>query len=191
MSDEFKDFLRKIYAYQKREYKPKIVLAFDPGETTGFACMFNHELIGYEQINTKPDSIKDCWDRLSRVYDYWAGKASHFDVPYEVSCEDYRIYDWKSDSHKWSGVHTIKVVGLIQLMVAQKCKYAPIRMRMASAAKNFVTDAKLEKWGFYDMTKGMRHSRDAVRHAVFHQCFPATEDTKDDPPPKSSTKEKD
>lgn len=184
--DSFKDFVLKVYAYQKREYKPKLILAFDPGETTGFAAMFNGELIGYEQINTKPDSIKDCWDRLNRVYDYWASDAVRFDCPYEVSCEDYRVYGHKSDSHKWSEVHTIKVVALVQLITAQKCP-APIRMRMAAAAKGFVTDAKLQDWGFYEMTKGMKHSRDAVRHACFHAVFPPAEDAQFMPEPKSST----
>ena len=185
--DSFKDFVLKVYAHQKREYKPKLILAFDPGETTGLACMYDCRLIGYGQLMTKPDSISDCWNRLENAFVYWAGNAIHFDCPYEVSCEDYRVYAHKAESHKWSEVHTIKIVSLIQLMTAQRCKYAPIRMRMAAAAKSFVTDDKLKAWGFYEDTKGERHARDAVRHACFHQCFPPAEDAQFMPKAKSST----
>lgn len=188
MTDKLRDFVRKIYAHNKRTYIPKVILAFDPGETTGFACMYECELIGLLQIDTAPDSIRDCWDNLSRVFNHWSERADMLHAPIEVSCEDYRVYAHKTESHAWSTVHTIKIVGLIQLLTAQRCD-APIRMRMASAAKNFVTDAKLESWGIYERTVGKKHARDAVRHAIFHECFPAAEDSRDDPrPTKTSTK---
>lgn len=189
VSEVFQDFVKRIYARQKRVYKPKLIMAFDPGETTGFAVMHCGEILCTAQIDTPPNDIKACWDRIDTVYDLWVDRARLLDSPYEVSCEDYRIYAHKSDSHRWSSVHTIKVVGLIQLMTQQKCRYAPIRMRMAAAAKGFVTDEKLKVWDFYDDTMGMKHSRDAVRHAIFHQCFPSEEDKAFMPEDQPSTKD--
>lgn len=143
-----------------------LILAFDPGETTGFCAMFDFKIRGLGQVNTKPElSMFDCYKNLMEVF----ADQRMFGHLEDVAIEDYRIYDWKAESHSWSQVHTIKVVGLIQLLCGQnQLEYT---MRMAQVAKGFCTDQKLEMWGLYDKTKGMKHARDAVRHACYHALF--------------------
>lgn len=43
----------------------------------------------------------------------------------------------------------------------------PLIQRNASQVKAWATDARLEKAGLLDLCKGMRHARDAARHALF------------------------
>lgn len=87
--------------------------------------------------------------------------------PDVVAYEDYRVYAWEAEKHKWAALHTPKLIGaLVTLCVL---KEIPCYGRMAYAAKNFVTDEKLKAWGLY--TKGKKHTRDATRHAVYQLVF--------------------
>jgi len=58
-------------------------------------------------------------------------------------------------------------------VVVERCKrYAEIRLlqcfeRNAAEVKPWATDARLEVAGLLAPTKGMRHARDAARHALF------------------------
>jgi hypothetical protein len=137
------------------------VMAFDPGETTGFAVMHGHKLLVAAQLNTKtfPEAI----EVISREY----RKRERWDHIRTV-CEDYRVYAWKSDDHKWAGLHTPQIIGCIKTICHTQLMEQPI-MRMAADAKTFVTDEKLVAWGLYQ--KGQRHARDAIRHAVYSLIY--------------------
>lgn len=85
----------------------------------------------------------------------------------EIAIEDYRVYSWESDTHKWAELHTAKLIGgIVALCIMRDIPY---RMRMAKDAKGFVTDDKLLAWDMYD--KGKRHARDATRHAIYQLIF--------------------
>lgn len=43
----------------------------------------------------------------------------------------------------------------------------PLHLRSAADVKPWATDARLDAAGLLDLTKGMRHARDAARHALF------------------------
>jgi hypothetical protein len=45
--------------------------------------------------------------------------------------------------------------------------------RSASQVKPWATDQRLRAAGLFDATKGMRHARDAARHALFAACHDA------------------
>ncbi len=133
------------------------VLGLDPGETTGSAIMEGASVIHSEQLRTK--NMEEAISVLHRMIREWN--------IFEIACEDYRVYAWESDKHKWAALHTPKLVGAIQT-VAWFNK-AEVTLRMAIQAKQFVTDEKLVAWGLWK--RGERHSRDAIRHAVYHQIF--------------------
>lgn len=140
-----------------------VSLGLDPGHTTGAALIHDFRLIWARQLETSHventyDSIRDLFDEVLNVYDVGS---------IQIACEDYKVYDWKAESHSWSKVHTIKVVGLIQFLAYEH--RIPIKMRMASAAKGWMTDDKLRTWGLY--VEGQRHSRDAIRHAAYNAIF--------------------
>jgi hypothetical protein len=87
--------------------------------------------------------------------------------PDMVVYEDFRIYDWKAASLSWNTLHTPRLIGAIQTLTFQRA--IKVFTQMAQQPKGFVTDAKLEQWGYYK--KGQRHARDAVRHACYYLLF--------------------
>ena len=139
----------------------KVVIGFDPGHTTGICIMHDLNVVRCEQIQTP--SIATTWDNINDIFD-WAFATYNKDS-ISVACEDYRIYDWKAEAHSWQQVHTIKVVGLIQMLCYKHSIDSRLHMRMAQGVKQFVTDARLTMFG---LTGYPRHARDALRHAVYH-----------------------
>lgn len=133
------------------------VLGLDPGETTGMCLMVGTRLEREEQLKTK--TVEDGIDILQKVLDELS--------PDVIAYEDYRVYAWEVEKHKWAALHTPKLIGSI--IAISRMSGIECVGRMAYAAKNFVTDDKLKAWGLY--TKGKRHARDATRHAVYQLVF--------------------
>lgn len=141
----------------KDSQKDICVLGLDPGETTGVCVMKGHELLHTEQLDTK--NYNNSAKSFNLLIKHWGIN--------QIACEDYRVYAWESDKHKWANLHTPKLIGLI-LGVAW-FNFVDVSLRMAIDAKQFVTDDKLEQWGLWQ--KGQRHARDAIRHAIYNQIF--------------------
>lgn len=141
------------------------VLGLDPGQTTGACVFIGSDLIDARQLATglMPDAART----VELYIEEWK--------PDVITMEDYRVYSWKADDHKWAGLHTPRLIGAIEYMCAWGMQmprdgfaYKLIK-RMAQQAKGFVTDDKLKAWGLYQV--GERHARDAIRHAVYHLLF--------------------
>jgi hypothetical protein len=140
-----------------KERRSTIVLGLDPGETMGCCLLKGEVLLDDWQLPTKDlDRAARSLHRLLRAVEIS-----------EIACEDYRVYAWEAEKHKWANLHTPKLIGLIHAIAWYNS--VPIKYRMAIAAKQFVTDDKLATWGLW--VKGKRHARDAIRHAVYHQIF--------------------
>jgi len=145
-----------------KEYRNKWIVAFDPGETTG-ACVFHGaKLIHSSQLRTLPltegiDLVDFYVSTLGEQYSY-----GHR-YPDLVVYEDYRVYGWKADTHKWADLHTPKLIGVIEAV----CHYynVPTKCRLAQQAKQFVTDGRLKEWDLWQT--GQQHARDAIRHGVY------------------------
>jgi hypothetical protein len=139
------------------------LLALDPGETTGWAIFESTvedvQMKGCGQVKTWPLEIG------LNLIDPLVRKLS--DLPFTVVLESYRVYEWKSDSHSWSDVPTLQVIGAIKTLCIQR--RMPYYEQTAQVAKQFVTDEKLETWGFYK--PGLRHARDAMRHGCYFHLF--------------------
>ena len=138
----------------KPEYLKQRIVALDPGETTGACIFYQGEMIDATQLVTIP---------ISTAIEAFDSYIVSTGVPDLVVYEDYRIYGWKADTHKWASLHTPKIIGVIETV----CHFhdVPTEFRLAQQAKQFVTDARLEEWGLW--LKGQQHARDAVRHAVY------------------------
>lgn len=162
-------YLELLQRYRKGLYvPPERLLCLDPGFTTGVAVFENGELSSWEQVttivqHTNGTTIKwaDLVSLLIRVQ------------PTLVVCENYRIYEHKLDQHSNSSVDTLRLIGGIDLLCSQGwdafAPPVPIVYQMATQAKGFCTDDKLKEWGYWQ--KGMRHSRDAIRHGCYYMLF--------------------
>lgn len=138
---------------------PERLLCLDPGKTTGW-CLFEKGKL------TKWGQVDNCYDEQNIDV---SGLLQLFkDVdPDFILYEDYRVYSNKLDRHAFSPVMTVRIIGAIETY----CQMNNIKnhKQMATTAKNFCTDSKLEAWGFWQ--KGMRHARDAIRHGCYFLLF--------------------
>lgn len=134
------------------------VMAFDPGETVGWALFDGPELIDCGQHRTTE------WtrDQIIGLRDLIRSTA-----PHQVVFESYRVYGWKTDSHANNEMHTSQIIGILR----ETCLEwdVPYAMQSAQIAKQFVTDDKLKAWNLWQT--GQKHARDAIRHAVYWQIF--------------------
>lgn len=150
----------------KRDLSAENLVAFDPGETTG-VCIYegwrSEEFPWKFPLQLCQAVTKDPIEGVERLRSCLPDNG----LPTRVICEDYKVYDWKADSHSWSGMHTSQLIGMIRLMCHQLD--IPLDFRMAQQAKAWVTDEKLKQWGVY--VAGMRHARDAQRHCLTSLFF--------------------
>lgn len=144
------------------------IMAFDPGETTGFCVFEGCTLLAARQLQTKTldQSFSVLEKEFLKFMAYGCG---------EVVIEDYRVYGWKTEEHSFAGLHTPKLIGMLVTFCIRH--NLPYTLRMAQPAKAFVTDEKLEAWDLFN--KGQRHSRDAMRHALFQLIFGKKDESKD------------
>jgi hypothetical protein len=84
-----------------------------------------------------------------------------------VVMEDYKVYSWKTKDHAFAGLHTPRLIGALELVCFDLG--IPLYKQMAVQAKGFCTDDKLQAWGLWQ--EGMRHARDAIRHALYYLLF--------------------
>lgn len=146
----------KSLSMETRFFRP--IVAFDPGETTGIAVWDpSAQQILLAQLNTRYTG--DAFDAISSIINYLASdKPALQDVRYE----DYRVYGHMTETHAWSKLHTVRIIGVIEVA----CHIAQVKWSkcLAVHAKTFWTDEKLKMCDIYN--KGMRHARDAERHLL-------------------------
>lgn len=149
-----------IFLAQVNKHRPDwkgTVVAIDPGETTGVCVFKGTELVKAGQINTKnipEDAVTLC---------NWISDQT----PNVLVVEDYRVYKWKTDQHAWAGLHTPRLIGMVEYVAFVRGH--KLVKQSAQIGKGFCTDDKLKSWGFY--LPGKRHAVDAVRHACQFLMF--------------------
>jgi hypothetical protein len=157
---KFHELATTIRRSKRNDFQGR-VLAFDPGETTGWAVFHrtteNTELIDAGQATTWP--LKVGVENFNTLFQQFS--------PNIIVYESYHIYSWKANQHKNSEVATIQVVGCLQTLAIQNV--LPYTAQTAQIGKTFVNDAKLEDWGLW--IPGLRHARDAIRHGCYYILF--------------------
>jgi hypothetical protein len=161
---------------------PKRLLCLDPGETTGWALFENAKLTKWGQTTTVIDKKIQYGAMIELIQEI---------KPTAIVCENYRVYQHKLEQHSFSEVLTVRIIGGFELLsyqgitetrpmdlnfrgetmaaTYQEHWQIPIFFQMAQEAKGFCTDKKLEMWNYWQ--KGMRHSRDAIRHGCYWLLF--------------------
>lgn len=134
-----------------------VLLALDPGETTGYAVFKEGQLKDQGQIKTWP--MVECVQNIAHLIDVHK--------PTRVVYESYQVYEWKTEDHSWSQIPTVQVIGCLQTLLI--LNDIPYWTQTAQIAKQFVTDQRLEDWGMW--FRGIRHARDAIRHGTYFLLF--------------------
>lgn len=151
---EFADLLKAL-----NKVAPHLVVAVDPGETTGIAILQEGNLVREDFIGTG-DAVAGTgaiWNWINKLVP---------GVPDFLVIEEYRVYSWKARSHSWSNLHTARLIGGLDVIASWKG--IEVVKQSAQQAKGFCTDEKLKEWGFYSTN---RHARDAIRHACYFAAF--------------------
>lgn len=156
MNLSFNDLFIRIRQDKK---VPERLLVFDPGKTTGW-CLFEKGHL------SKVGHLESCYDDNNIDTAPFIELLSEI-KPDFVLYEDYRVYAHKLERHTFNPVFTLRLIGAIEAYV--QINKISAHKQMAVTAKNFVTDDKLKQWGFYQ--SGMKHARDAIRHACYFLLF--------------------
>ena len=132
-----------------------IVLALDPGHTTGWAAFekgegFNHKLIDR-------GTVKD-WHGLEELYE----RINPDIVVYEI----FRLYGHKANYKAWDSFLEVEVIGVIRYLAEKFNK--PIHGQTPSDGKHFFDDKKLKQLNLWDT---VTHIRDATSHALLFLTF--------------------
>lgn len=155
-------FVKLLQDHRKGKLFIGRLLAFDPGETTGhctFECTANSiVLASYGQDVCYPvdTGVVAIQNRIKNAQ------------PDFVVYERYIVYSWKSAAHSWGKNETSQIIGSIRLCCLN-AKLPKPEEQSAQEAKQFITDDKLQEWGFY--IKGQKHTRDAIRHGLYWLLF--------------------
>jgi hypothetical protein len=160
----FEELWVKYHAQEKTPLFQGNLVCFDPGETTGLAVFKAAATnLSLAEVDQLPTWNKQAGDLALRPL------TSCFDTtkPTIVVFESYQVYDWKTEEHSWSQIPTVQIIGAIKTVC--QLRQIPYYQQTAQMAKQWATDAKLEKWGLYK--SGMRHARDAIRHGVYFLMF--------------------
>lgn len=156
MALTYNELLQRIRGDKKI---PERLLCLDPGKTTGW-CLFEQGKL------TRWGQVDNCYDANNIDA---TGLLTLFQEvnPDFIVYEDYRVYSNKLDRHAFSPVMTVRLLGAIETY--SQMNGIKTHKQMATTAKTFCTDEKLEQWGFWQ--PGMRHARDAIRHGCYFLLF--------------------
>jgi hypothetical protein len=149
--------LQTLIAQQNKKPFEGVLVALDPGQTTGYAIFHGDQLKEAGQLNTKTIEIG-----LQALENLLLKHRPDF-VVYEA----YRVYQHKTEDHANSDLHTSQFIGCIKVLCLQKG--IKFHNQMASVAKQFCTDDKLRTWSLW--AKGQKHARDAIRHGIYFLIF--------------------
>lgn len=122
-----------------------LIIGLDPGKTTGAAII---QPTGWWTI-AELDSLPALWDIVSQL------------KPKIVVCER---FVWQPRVHDATA---LEAIGVTKLYVQQHYDVNMV-FQMPAAAKNFVSDVMLRRNDLFNVSKGMRHARDAIRHVIYY-----------------------
>jgi hypothetical protein len=125
-------------------------LAIDPGLTTGVAILDGE--LGITTLQLQP----------TELYEFITNMGDRLDVFDAIVCEAYMISPdtLRKSRQLWS----LELIGFMRY-VAWRSNIT-FKLQQASAAKKFVTNEMLKKYGLF--IPGRDHANDALRHLVIY-----------------------
>lgn len=141
---------------------PARVFGIDPGPIPGIVGLW---VLGPERALSGIDVVQCSSGAAGAVLDVLLGTGS--DLATLVQIERFVVGPRAAHSaHASAGTETRELIGGLLAQLHQVTS-AEVVQRSAAAVKPWATDERLDAAGLLDATKGMRHARDAARHAMF------------------------
>jgi hypothetical protein len=136
---------------------PHMLLALDPGETTGYSFFMAGEHFANGIID---------WKILTEGFNTFTAMVARFS-PDVIVYENFRLNPLRANAQSGSEINTLRIIGAIEFL----CNQNNIRFykMMPSTAKGFVSDLKLKEWELYK--KINPHARDSLRVAIHWLLF--------------------
>jgi hypothetical protein len=165
LSTKFNEFSAAVRKNKGVKAFEGVLLSLDPGEMTGWTVWLCRA--GEDDIRLAHGQLA-CWP----LSEFVAGFQWLLDTykPTFVVMESYHIYDWKLESHSFSDVPTLRIIGGMETILLQR--QIGYTSQTAQMAKVFIHDDRLKAMGYWE--SGLKHSRDAHRHAMYFLCFGIT-----------------
>lgn len=148
------------------------VIGIDPGPTPGLVALYFHKKTTLVEV----DVAQCSWSLAETLLEAILNDA---DIPTLLQIEKFVVSNRAGRSaHAQAGGLTRALIPML-FGVLDKWRNAAggevMLMsrwfeRSASQVKPWATDTRLEAAGLLDATKGMRHAKDAARHALFAAC---------------------
>lgn len=137
--------------------KAGVYIGVDPGPIPGVAV-----IVAWENGAAGTDALQCSHGLLLTVV---RGLITHRqpDLPMTLAVEKF-VVGRSSMRSAAAGAITRDLVGQLQTLADDEVRYVE---RSASQVKPWATDDRLAWAGLLEPTKGMRHSRDAARHALY------------------------
>lgn len=137
------------------------VLGIDPGPTTGM-CLVAWQTDTGQVLDV---NVLQTDDRIASVV---ADALIRFvDTRLHIAVEQFVVGRGSMRAGS-SGQRTRDLVGRLQSLASfRRVPADQVHMQTAAQVKPWATDARLDACGLLEATKGMRHARDAARHALF------------------------
>lgn len=130
-----------------------VIIALDPGKTTGVAVWNDGEFealeLNFDQTCTYVEKMAERYgDELKMV-------SESFIITQHTA---------KNTQATWS----LELIGVFRFLQRKWVSEDPLRLQMPSAAKRFSSDNRLRQMGFW--TRGKGHANDASRHLLLYMA---------------------
>jgi hypothetical protein len=149
--------------------KLPVILALDPGGTTG-VCLYRPWETALWQGHIGPgDHHLRLWELLSKVYKASAARQT----PLTVVCEAFEFR--KTERHRdFINYIPREYIGVCKLFWEQHqdtrfVQQSPMNVIPGPSGHAFWTDDKVKQLGLW--VPGLKHAMDATRHYLYHRVF--------------------
>ena len=134
------------------------ILSFDPGGTTGWACM------NFDEFNVPigPDAAKivGAVGEVTDLLELETIIDQH--KPDAIVYEEFKLYPWKAKHKFWSTFPEVEVIGALKYIAIKR--NIPFFAQGANT-KKFWDDKKLKQCNVWEGLSP--HERDAIRHGFY------------------------
>jgi hypothetical protein len=134
----------------------RLILAVDPGKTTGYGLLFVDDKGKLDSVSFNQLTMDDFLPAAAEMIEDWGSRTT-------VVCESFTVTQ-RTTKQRGERLWSVEQIGVLRWLTTRAL--GSYLEQSPSDAKSFATDKKLKSIGWY--TVGMEHARDAARHALLY-----------------------